>query len=110
MNKEIKKKWIAALRSGKYKKTTGTLRTRDNRFCALGVLCDVIGPSKWHSQGPFYKWGTQMSTLSTEGMKLAGVDHPMVRLGSESGENILALNDSKGLSFLEIADIIEKNL
>lgn len=57
MNKRVKKKWINALRSGKYKKTTGYLHTRlikiKNKgksnekkeeipmFCSLGVLCDL---------------------------------------------------------------------
>lgn len=57
MNKRVKRKWINALRSGKYKKTTGYLHTKlvkiKNKgksnekkeeipmFCSLGVLCDL---------------------------------------------------------------------
>ena len=51
MNKEIKDKWVTALRSGKYKQTTGALRrvTADGEsgFCCLGVLCDVVDPDGW---------------------------------------------------------------
>lgn len=40
MNKEIKEKWVAALRSGEYKQSSN--RLRDNKgFCCLGVLCDI---------------------------------------------------------------------
>ena len=38
--KERIKRFIAALRSGKYKQGKGRLR-QDNRFCCLGVACDV---------------------------------------------------------------------
>ncbi len=42
----IAKKWVAALRSGLYKGTKGTLKTTDingenPRYCCLGVLCEV---------------------------------------------------------------------
>lgn len=54
MDPELKQKWIEALESGKYAKTTGTLRRIGNRnsiydsvppdsFCCLGVLCDIQG-------------------------------------------------------------------
>lgn len=41
MNQKIKKKWIEALRSGKYKQGKTLLRSA-NKFCCLGVLCDII--------------------------------------------------------------------
>lgn len=41
MNQDIRKRWVDALRSGKYKQTTQRLRT-DKGFCCLGVLCDVV--------------------------------------------------------------------
>lgn len=50
MDKNIKKKWLKALKSGKYHKTTGSLfkksRKADHKFnyCCLGVLCVVVNP------------------------------------------------------------------
>lgn len=45
MKKEIKAKWIAALRSGEYKQGHGRLLSINNKdeqcFCCLGVLCDL---------------------------------------------------------------------
>ena len=39
LTKKIKTKWIAALRSGKYKQVTGTLYDPKTKgFCCLGVL------------------------------------------------------------------------
>ena len=47
MNKEIKEKWIEALRSGRYNKIKGALK-KDDGFCAVGVLCDTINPNEWY--------------------------------------------------------------
>ena len=41
MNQEIKARWIAALKSGEYIQGTKVLRSVDNRFCCLGVLCEL---------------------------------------------------------------------
>jgi hypothetical protein len=44
MNKRIKKLWIKALRSGKYRQGYRQLkrgRGNDAAFCCLGVLCEV---------------------------------------------------------------------
>lgn len=45
MNKRIKKLWIKALRSGKYKQGQGQLRRgrkpENAVYCCLGVLCDL---------------------------------------------------------------------
>ncbi len=40
MNKKNIKKWVAALRSGKYKQGAFTLH-RKNKFCCLGVACEL---------------------------------------------------------------------
>ena len=41
MNKEIAAKWTAALRSGEFNQGTGALRDMDDRYCCLGVLCEL---------------------------------------------------------------------
>lgn len=40
MDADIKAEWIADLRSGQYEQGRSALR-RDNRYCCLGVLCEV---------------------------------------------------------------------
>lgn len=63
---DLKEKWVAALRSGKYKQ--GELRLRHksdrdgepDRFCCLGVLCDVspdlVGLQEYFDVRPAYKY------------------------------------------------------
>ena len=51
MNKELKEKWLTALRSGEYAQGNGALRKpgdAKDSFCCLGVLCDIYDPSGWY--------------------------------------------------------------
>lgn len=41
MNREIKQRWVEALRSGEFEQGTHRLRNRDNTYCCLGVLCEL---------------------------------------------------------------------
>jgi len=41
MNKKVAQLWIKALRSGKYKQGQNVLLDEKNRYCCLGVLCDL---------------------------------------------------------------------
>lgn len=43
---EFATKWIEELRSGNYMQGNGTLR-REDTYCCLGVLCDVVDPRHW---------------------------------------------------------------
>lgn len=49
MRKEVMKKWVKALRSGKFKQGQGTLKQFNRRgqpqHCCLGVLCEVYNES-----------------------------------------------------------------
>lgn len=40
---ELQKQWLAALKSGKYKQGQGFLKAVSDRFCCLGVLCELAG-------------------------------------------------------------------
>lgn len=54
-NKERIGLLTAALRSGEYEQGKGSLRTRKNKFCCLGVACDIYskttGIGKWNFDG-----------------------------------------------------------
>lgn len=54
MKIELKEKWLAALRSGKYVQGHRQLKNTNNTvpsYCCLGVLCDVIDPKGWSDEG-----------------------------------------------------------
>jgi len=109
MNKEIKEQWIAALTSGKYKQGIGQLRS-GNKFCCLGVLCNLHAqahPEIAEKQTRPGKYMGEDSFLPNEVMEWAGLD-------SDDGgyvvcdENVtlLAERNDDGFSFRKIAKII----
>ena len=114
MNKVIKQKWIAALRSGEYKQGKGQLHNSKGEFCCLGVLCDLAvkegvvqktaGDSDLHYDGAtltpppsVQKWaGSDLSCLDID--TVVGIEE----------EYYTELNDDgDSLTFDQIADLIE---
>lgn len=94
MNEQVKKMWLDALRSGRYKQGQNVLHAYnsvgDERFCCLGVLCDiavkhnVVARSEeakpnypeidGHNTAGFsYGWQSAMVDLPVEVIKWAGL-------------------------------------
>jgi hypothetical protein len=123
MNPEIKKKWVKALRSGKYEQGRGNLKNSDGQFCCLGVLCDLYQQEhkdvEWKD-----KWGRitmldHWSNLPWPVMVWSDMlTLPLFGKDQVSGFNkdrvsLIDLNDGRGgspHSFKEIADVIERHL
>lgn len=107
---ENAKKWLVALRSGEYKQGRFDLRVGSNKFCCLGVLCDISGLGEWVKNAYLGCTGT----LPTEVCNWAGLIASSPGFHGE-GEcdawhrktRLTALND-EGMGFDEIADVIEK--
>ncbi len=121
MNLEIKRQWLAALRSGEYKQATGALR-KDDCFCVFGVLCDIYSKKNnepWKKTNTTCTPGTHEIDGTTDcvpdqvykwagiqvvfGVSDAFIDLPKVN-------TIINLNDNDNKTFPEIADYIEANL
>lgn len=102
MKQEIADRWVEALRSGKYKQEQGALRF-GNKFCCLGVLCDISKRDGW----VINSYLGQTSHLPYEVQAWADLDSDDGRIPSQAG-TLAYLNDS-GKSFVEIADVIEKH-
>ena len=111
MNKEWKEKWVTALRSGKYQQGQGVLRSKDDKFCCLGVLCDLFaketGSIDWEEYGPDYAFEYCAGTLH----KRVANETGLARHCDAEGD-LITMNDSVNnpATFSEIADWIEKNL
>lgn len=112
MDQAIAKKWVAALRSGKYKQGHGQLR-KDNRFCCLGVLCDLapISAGSWRRKAAtgdyLYDWNTGGLTIKVLEWASMSTLYPAGFIDSTC-DTLMHLNDS-GKTFVEIADIIERH-
>ena len=113
MNKAIKRKWLQELRSGSYKQGKSYLRRLhpkeldpsklEERWCCLGILCDVTQPNHWEKSKGSYYYHRGMGRF------------PRSDVGTRSGVTLEAcryvarMNDSEK-PFSEIADWIEENL
>jgi hypothetical protein len=105
INKENVRKWVEALRSGKYKQTQGRLYL-DGAHCCLGVVCELAGLSL--SPRGFYgdPFDGSWLTLPSKAADWLGVDFENPKIGANYAS---AWNDAYGKTFPEIADLIEKH-
>src|ERR1700728_845952 len=112
--KKIRKQWVAALRSGQYKQGIGALVTlgdKYDRFCCLGVLCDmavragVIESPIVIGLEENLAYGLDLATgaLPQEVVDWVGIN---TCAGDFEGSDLAWLND-KGKKFKTIAKIIE---
>lgn len=118
MNKEVKAKWVDALRSGEYQQCKGALKTEAG-YCCLGVLVDLYrketGRGTWFSgtRCQFVVGNQSASGLPPSAVLnwagLGGCVNPQVKMGDGREENLVSLND-KGTPFSRIADLIEECL
>jgi hypothetical protein len=108
MNPEIKAKWIAALRSGKYKQGQDGLKSGD-RFCCLGVLCEVMGIPEEHDEYEGEDAFLPISARDAAGIDSDGTLPVEVEFKDSDRYSLVDLNDA-GADFNFIADVIEKQL
>lgn len=119
MNKEVKQKWISALRSGEYKQGTGRLK-REDEYCCLGVLCDLYikehkNEVSWEEKRltGYYFRGQQAEYgfhLPPEVITWAGItsDNPNVHYECKCSP-LTKLNDRQ-VNFNTISELIEEQL
>jgi len=116
MNKEIKEKWVKALRSGEYKQGCDYLKQEGlvYRYCCIGVLVDIGLEGEWRevlSSGKykFYPAGENKDGTTfyefINGQKY--LDKLSITMGQQKA--LADMNDN-GTPFCQIADWIEKNL
>lgn len=109
-NRELIQKWVTALRSGEYKQGRGHLRDGDE-YCCLGVLCDISGAGKWRNDATVFVHfdGEEASTMPPPSIRrLVGIGASWQVTTKEGRREPLSyLNDDTGLSFGEIADLVE---
>lgn len=113
MKKELKERWIAALRSGDYSQSLGCLQDH-NGWCCLGVLCNIVDGTQWvepdesyeddDSDEYNYDFGSVVvSDMPPRGwLENRGLPYTMA--------NELAKMNDDGVQFVEIAKYIEENV
>lgn len=125
MNPQVKAKWLKALRSGEYRQTRCLLRSSNDAFCCLGVLCDIYTDEvegSWEFDGYDKDGYTMINHNKGQHSKMelpacvaewAGLEecNPEVFIGGNpnSFSTLSGLND-EGKTFNEIADLIDRHL
>ena len=104
LNQKFKRKWVTALRSGKFKQGSGYLKTKGvQKHCCLGVACAIAGI-------PAQVYGNKgmPSELPEKYQKMLP---PFFRAENscdrEAMTDLSSMNDD-GASFEKIADYIEE--
>lgn len=95
--------WLAALRSGKYKQGRGRLRSADDKYCCLGIACEVAGMRAELEMGRYIYYEPDSSDYH---LAYLGHDHA-VRLEIDGLMPTLAEMNDETASFAEIADFLE---
>ena len=103
-NATNKRKWLAALRSGKYKQGCGSLRDgiSNPSFCCLGVYADVVG-AKWDNAAFPMIGKTAIGDDTFLKSKVTGLSRRIQGILSE-------MNDVYGKDFRTIARYIEDHV
>ncbi len=110
MKKSIMEKWVAALRSGDYYQGSHQLRNEMNEFCCLGVLCNLHAmehPWSAATQTNPTEYLGRYDTPNYKVLEWAGMDSRNELGEFKNGLCLTEMND-EGMTFNEIADVIEK--
>jgi hypothetical protein len=112
MNPDIKKRWLDALRSGKFKQGREALRSNhggDTRHCCLGVLCELaVEDGVARRKGNRYLDCSEI--LPRDVQHWAELDDPNPSVRGQGFSVCLAEMNDSGKDFNAIADIIEEQL
>lgn len=108
MKSAFKARWIQALLSGDYKQGRIVLRSIDNRFCCLGVACDLMDQSAWDMHNPRHFHCSSVTGVGWRGLEPQTVGDGLAEaLGMDKivMQELSVANDG-GKSFAEIAGMI----
>lgn len=101
------KVWTDALRSKKYPKAEGLLRDiggEEEKFCALGVLCEL-----YRREHPLSHWDNYQFVSDTDESDTRPPDEVLEWAGVPKGEVnvVMEMNDNEQRSFEYIAEYLE---
>ncbi len=126
MNPEIKEQWIAALKSGNYRKDTGSLKTKEG-YCCLGVLCEIYHQTHTDSSiwepigghmlqftlfdGEFHPHVSRTGYLPEPVATWAGIaDHDCDTINQDDTQGRLARLNDRSITFYPIIEVIANEL
>jgi hypothetical protein len=112
MKPEIKKAWVEALRSGKYKQGQQALSTHGHH-CCLGVLLEILPPFlPWPLKKTGHPGTASWSYPNCSPMTSSLDTFLLNEIGLPNNEQVelIRMNDTLAMNFEGIALLIEANL
>lgn len=112
MKKEIADMWVAELLSGDYIQGTGQLRSNDDKFCCLGVLCNLhakMHPELAEFQNIKNMYFSAYGLLPEKVLYWADMKHTDGGYTLNYETYSLSVANDNGATFQEIAQIIREN-
>lgn len=112
MNLELKAKWSAALRSGKYVQGDTWLKN-SGKYCCLGVLCEVMGHElaegdrTVNEEGGYDIIDSELPRFR-KAFQPHGPDGVQPEASKGSATNFYLMNDTDRMTFDQIADFIDE--
>lgn len=114
MDATLRDEWAVALESGDYKQGKTALKTTDNEFCCLGVLCDIL--SKKDPENIQWEYDVmfgypRMFSISTEESSAHYIPSKLAdKIGiTQQMQSILSHMNDMGKKFTTIAEFIRKS-
>lgn len=123
MDAVIRKQWVDALISGEYEQVTDGYLRQGDKFCALGVLADVLDLG-WEVTGHMHNYAEVYKVLTPVPVNMGNgevsfyfasstlPDPVRAEIGLDAGfqSTITQFNDGFKWDFDSIADWIDENL
>lgn len=114
INKKLIRKWVTALRSRRYKQGRGTLRRHGNtkkcvdRFCVLGVLCDLVDKKGWNIPDTWHS--NEIINYELDGDKRNSYLPRVIKdkIGIGIDERYISVMNDEGCEFNQIANYLER--
>lgn len=100
------RKWVAALESGNYKQTRGTLRKVG--YCCLGVWLNESGEGKWDGKGMYVIPATKAVRRRVLFGSLDDRSRDALGITEDDENRFIQLNDSSKANFKRIAAEVRK--
>lgn len=109
MHHMVKKAWVRALRSGKYKQNKNSL-CNQHGYCCLGVLAEIKGRLIPQDNSYIGAKGIMMDNGIFNSTSLGDALREELGLSNDIENELISMNDGGRYGFRRIATWIEKNL